>query len=192
MTVTITRGAEGLGRRAFSVADVERMLDVGVLDRDEKFELIRGEIVPMNAQLAPHAILKSRIGGWFSRRLDEAQFDVAIDVTVRLGGQGLLEPDVLICRKLIQIKREYLPIEAALLVVEVADTSLERDRDIKAPDYAQAGLPELWIVDLTARETLVHRLDEKGHWVTPTPVPFDAPLSALFAPSLLLTMSALA
>jgi len=51
----------------------------------------------------------------------------------------------------------YLPLTGAFLVIEVADTTLARDRDVKAPEYAKAGLAELWIVHVEAQETLVLR-----------------------------------
>jgi len=60
-----TRGMDGFDRRAFTVEDLDRMYEAGVLDRDERIELIRGELVPMNAQSTPHGFIKSRLGRWF-------------------------------------------------------------------------------------------------------------------------------
>lgn len=176
-----TRGMEGFDRRAFTVDDVQRMLEAGILDWDEKFELIRGEIVPMNSQLSPHSQMKARI----LRRLSAATPDdclIANDVTVRLPN-GLFEPDVLIWNPIKQ--RAFIPLSAALIAVEVSDTTLRRDLT-KSEDYVAGGLGELWIVDLNARETLVFRQARARETV-----PFNTPLSPLFAPALSLTIAEL-
>jgi Uma2 family endonuclease len=76
------------------------------------------------------------------------------------------------------------------LVVEVADTRLKRDREIKAPDYGAAGLPEQWIVDLDTRGALVWRQAPAGVSELET-VSFDQPLAPLFDPSLVLAIAEL-
>jgi Uma2 family endonuclease len=183
----LTRGAEGLDRRAFTVDDLDAMFAAGILDSEDKIELIRGEIVPMAAQHTPHFLTKSRISRWFNRALAPEAFDVGVDGTVKLGPPGLFEPDLVMLPRLKELKREYLTISEALLVIEVADTSLKRDREIKAPDYGAAGLPELWIVDLDKRRTLVWRQTPAGYSELET-VSFDQPLAPLFEPSLALAI----
>jgi Uma2 family endonuclease len=117
-------------------------------------------------------------------------YDVGVDGTVKLGPAGLFESDLVILPRLKEVKREYLPISTALLVIEVADTTLKRDREIKAPDYGAAGLPELWIVDLDTRRTLVWRQAPAGFSELET-VSFDQPLTPLFDPSLVLAIAEL-
>lgn len=175
-----TRGAEGLPRRAFTIEDVEKMLAAGILDRDEKFELIRGEIVPMNAQLSTHAILKTRIALWLDRHLPK-ELEAIVEPSVRLQPQRLFEPDIAVVPRAAPT-REFLPIERLLLAVEVADASLARDRNIKAPDYALAGLPELWIVDLAGEETLVMTNPRPEGYGAVEALPFHAPLTPRCAP----------
>ena len=58
MNVAITRAAEGFTRRAFTVADVFRMIEAGIIDEDEQFELIEGEIVPMSPKGNQHEVIK--------------------------------------------------------------------------------------------------------------------------------------
>jgi len=177
MTTLATRAAEGLPRRAFTVSDVQRMLEAGILDWDEKFELIGGEIVPMPSQLLPHAIFKTRIARWLMAKAP-SDLEVVIEPTVTIQDKGLFEPDVVVFESR-PIARSFLPIAEIRLAIEVADTSLDRDLK-KARDYADAGLPELWIVDLNARQTLVFRT-ENGVWTEKAPVPFDQPIEALCA-----------
>ncbi len=183
----LTRGAEGLDRRAFTVDDLDAMFAADILDREDKMELIRGEIVPMAAQHTPNFAMKSRISRWFNRALAPEALDVGVDGTVKLGPAGLFEPDLVILPRLKELKREYLTISEALLVIEVAHTSLKRDREIKAPDYGAAGLLELRIVDLDKRRTLVWRQTPAGFSELET-VSFDQPLAPLFEPSLALAI----
>lgn len=178
MSVQLTREAEGLDRRAFSVEEVERMLEAGILDWDDKFELIGGEIVPMNAQNTPHLIIKSRVARWLGSALD-ATFDVGIDGTVKVGAEHLFEPDVFVARRLDAKKRGFVGIADALLVIEVADTTLKRDMGVKARAYAKAGLAELWVVDLEARVTHVHRAPGEKGYASIAALAFDDALAPL-------------
>ncbi len=186
MSTQLTRGAEGLDRRAFSVEEVERMLEAGILDWDDRFELIEGELVPMNAQNTPHSLIKSRIGRWYGRALDDT-FDVGVDVTMRVSEKALFEPDVVILKRLDARAKGFVNIADALLVIEVADTTLKRDMGVKARAYAKAGLVELWVVDLEARVTHVHRAPGEKGYASIVPVAFDAALTPLsFAAPVLL------
>lgn len=182
-----TRGAEGLPRRAFSVGDVEAMLESGVLDWDEKFELIRGEIVPVSPEKSRHAQMKADLCRFYARILP-LNLKVGNDITVKLPG-GLFEADVLVWRPV--ARRDFITIDRAELAIEVADSSLVRDRDLKAPDYGRAGLPELWIVDLNARVTLVYRRGARAGFGRPRTVAFDQPLTALIAPAAPVTVAEL-
>lgn len=91
-----TRAAEGLDRRAFSMADVEKMIEAGIIDQDEKFELIDGEIVPMmSPQAMPHVMMRTRIGNWLGRTAP-SDLEVVQDATLLLAEKTFLEPDVLV------------------------------------------------------------------------------------------------
>lgn len=110
-------------------------------------------------------------------------------MSVKLAQTSLFDPDIYICRRIPVLKREYQPTQNALLVIEVADTSLRRDRDVKAVDYAAAGLPELWIVDLGARVTIVMRQHGAGGFGPSRSIRFEDALSPLFAPALSVTIA---
>ena len=92
--VFLTRAAEGLDRRGFTLAEVEKMIAAGILDADEKFELIDGEIVPTSPQATPHLLMKGRIGRWLAGAAP-ASLDVIQDATLVLAPKTFLEPDVL-------------------------------------------------------------------------------------------------
>jgi Uma2 family endonuclease len=169
-----TRGADGFARRAFTVDDVERMLAAGILGADEKFELIGGEIVPMSPEMRPHLVLKSRLGKWLAQSAPPGT-EVLFDGAMRLKNAALLEPDLAVVKRQSLTHPGYTPIEDALLVVEIASAGLARDL-AKAKAYAAAGVPELWIVDMQARETRVFRTLD-GDWAEGAAAAFTQSLS---------------
>lgn len=177
--VFLTRGAEGLDRRGFTLAEVEKMIEVGILDADEKFELIDGEIVPKGPQATPHLYMKGRIGRWLAGAAP-ATLDVIQDATLVLAPKTFLEPDILVLSP--DRRRRYPRPDQAMLVVEIADTSRARDLHTKAPRYGAAGVPELWVVELNERVTYVFRGPGSEAWANAAQVGFDDPLEALFLP----------
>jgi len=135
-----TRGAEGLPRWRFTVADVEAMVEAGILDEDERVELIRGELVPMSPKGSRHEVLKAALNRHWQRVCpDDVQ--VTQETTFRLSDDTYLEPDFVVYPSdvgLVGIRGENV-----LLVVEVGDTSTRYDRGRKAKLYAQFGIREL-------------------------------------------------
>ncbi|HEY7293448.1 MAG TPA: Uma2 family endonuclease, partial [Dehalococcoidia bacterium] len=127
-------------RRRFSVDEYERMIEAGILDEDEHVELLAGEIVCMAPIGSRHANLVSFLLNWFARRLPETVHVRAQD-PIRLPPFGEPEPDIAIVRGTLGTYSHAHPTAAdILLVIEVADTSLARDRDVKVPLYATAGI----------------------------------------------------
>lgn len=178
--VFLTRGGEGLDRRGFTLAEVEKMIDAGILDRDEKFELIDGEIVPMmSPQASPHMQMKGRIARWLGAAAPQS-LEVVADATLVLAEKTFLEPDILVYRA--DKRRRYVRADQALLAVEVADTSRSRDLSTKAPRYGAAGVPDLWVVELNERVTYVCRGPVSESWPNPMQVGFGDSLAPLFLP----------
>lgn len=155
MTVPITTmAAEGLPRRAFTIADVERMVEAGLIDPDERFELIGGEIVPMSPKGNRHEVLKTWLNRFFAAHLP-ATVEFTPETTFRLAADTFLEPDFVVYDKASGL--EELTGPAALLVVEVGDTSLAYDRGRKAILYAAFGIRELWVIEAERLHVRVHR-----------------------------------
>ena len=130
------------------------MVQAGVFDEHERFELIGGEIVPMNAKGIQHEILKAALNVHFVHTSPDA-FRVVPETTFRLSEDTFVEPDFVFFRKTDGLAN--LSPATALLAVEVADTSLRWDLGRKALIYAQFGIPELWVIDAIKRTTHVHR-----------------------------------
>jgi Uma2 family endonuclease len=155
MNIQVTRAAEGLDRRAFTIADLERMVEAGILAPDERVELIGGELVPMSAKGARHEAIKAALVLRWGRACPD-DFLFVPETGLRLDAQNYVEPDFIIVARTKRLAEVTGP--DVLLAVEVADSSLDFDLHRKPQVYAAFGVRELWVVD--ARRRLVHRHDE--------------------------------
>lgn len=149
-----TTAAEGLPRRRFTVAEIEAMTAAGILDEDERIELIGGEIVPMLAKGNRHEMLKSALNLYWARRLP-ADLMFVTETTFRFTTDTYLEPDFVFYPKATGIPG--LTAATARLVVEIADASLGYDLGRKAALYASFGIAELWVIDAARLDTHLHR-----------------------------------
>jgi Uma2 family endonuclease len=150
----VTSAAEGLPRRRFTVAEVEAMVAAGVMEEDERVELIGGELVPMSPKGLAHEVLKTALADrWY--RLPDGEAELIIATTFRLSEDTYLEPDVVVFPRASGIRG--LRANNALLVVEIADSSLVYDMGRKAALYASFGIRELWVIDAVRLTTRVFR-----------------------------------
>ena len=152
--VRVTSAAEGLPRRRFTVAEVEAMVAAGVMEEDERVELIGGELVPMSPKGNQHEVVKiALLRRWYRMAPDD--FDLAPETTFRLSEDTYLEPDVVIYPRASGIRG--LGADNVLLVVEIANSSLRYDIGRKAALYASFGIRELWVIDAVRLTTRVFR-----------------------------------
>jgi Uma2 family endonuclease len=144
-------------RRLFTVDEYMRMIDAGILREGERVELIEGEILQMAAMGSKHiGCLVWHVRWWSTNVAGRALLTVQTPLV--LGPNNEPEPDVLLMRPRDDLYRNAKPgAEDALLVIEIADTSLRYDREVKQQLYAGAGIREFWIVDLLHLQVLVHR-----------------------------------
>ncbi len=149
-----TSAAEGLPRRRFTVAEVEAMVAAGVMEEDERVELIGGELVPMSPKGNHHEVLKAALlQRWY--RASPEEFGLVPETTFRLSEDTYLEPDVVIYPRTSGIRG--LTANNVLLVVEIANSSLRYDTGRKAALYASFGIRELWVIDAVRLTTRVFR-----------------------------------
>jgi Uma2 family endonuclease len=187
MTVQSILKVAPLPQRPFTVAEYDRMIEVGILTEDERIELIEGVIVEMSPIGRRHASYVKRLITLLSRRIgDEVQLD--IQNPIHLSDYSEPQPDALLLKLRGDYYIEALPSPAdVLLVIEVADTSLDYDRNVKVPLYARAGIPEVWVINLAAETVEVYtqpgdptyqrvQTRKKGDVLTPTTLP-DVTLS---------------
>ncbi len=134
-------------KRRFSVEEYRRMAQAGILSEDDRVELIEGDVVEMVPIGKRHAACVARLTALLAPLRDRAI--VWIQNPIRLGPFSEPQPDAVLLRPRRDFYAQGLPEpQDALLVIEVAETSGDYDRAIKAPLYARARIPEAWIVDL--------------------------------------------
>jgi Uma2 family endonuclease len=150
-----TQAAEGLLRRRWTVAEIEAMVAAGILLEDERFELIGGEVVPMSPKGNQHEVVKKALQQHWVPLIVGSPIDLITETTLRVSADEFLEPDFLFWPRSIPLKD--VTASSALLIVEVADTSLAYDLGRKAGIYARLGLRELWVVNAVTLATTIHR-----------------------------------
>lgn len=183
-----TTAAEGLPRRRFRVAELEQMVAAGILEEDERIELIGGEVVPMSPKGNQHEVLKVALNLYWAPRLP-ADLQFATETTFRLTPDTYLEPDFVFYPKVVGIKG--LTASTALLVVEVSDSSLGYDLGRKAALYAGFGIAELWVIDAVKLETRIHRDPTPTGYRTILDLPADRTLIPELGAALSVTLSTL-
>jgi Uma2 family endonuclease len=144
-------------RHRFSVQDYYAMARAGILTEDDRVELLDGEVVVMTPIGSRHAVCVDRVTRLFFLRFD-GRAAVRVQNPVRLSGNSEPQPDVALLELPLERYAAAHPSPPdVLLVVEVADTSLERDRALKLPLYARAGISDIWIVNLEEGEIEIYR-----------------------------------
>ncbi len=165
--------------KRFTWTDVESMIRAGVIEEGGPEELLDGEIWVMPAEGEAHIDVKT----WLNRHLVKSAPDaigIACDTTLRLSETHAPSPDFYLFPA--TVKPSAVRGADVLLLIEIADTSVKADLEIKGPKYREYGVREYWVVDLAARVTHVHRLD--GAWPARPPAPFETEIAPGFAPDL--------
>jgi Uma2 family endonuclease len=152
-TVASTRKAGQ--RRLWTAEEYERLVGAGVIGEHERVELIEGEILTMAPQDLPHRNGIRRAARAVGRAF-AGQGDLLVQLPLPLSDGSLPEPDVAVVAEPVPEHDDPQAL-TALLVVEVASSSLSFDRERKASLYAKGGVPDYWIVNLLDAQLEVHR-----------------------------------
>ncbi len=176
-----TQAADGYSRRKWSASEVARLLETGVLEDGDPFELIGGELVAMAAKGVRHEGVRNELMMHWVRRLP-ARIKFAVEAPLRLGPHDEPEPDLMLFPAGIGVND--VRGESVLLVVEVADTSWQKDSLLKAALYARFGVCEYWVLNVLAGSTRVHREPSAGGYQQVREVAFAERLEPLRVPEL--------
>lgn len=188
MTVLIsTRDADGWDRVRFSSEAYFKLFDTGVLPSDLRAELVGGELLPMAPLHLRHGSFTMRLGSWAINTF-EPSLRVAGPISVVLSEDTVLEPDIAVFDDVLE-GRVPVPARICQLAIEVADTTQKRDLELKAPRYAAAGVPEVWVVDLDKDVTHVLRQPTHEGYAASEHIPFATRLSPLCRPDASVVMA---
>ena len=135
-----------LQRRLLNLHEFDLMKEAGIFTEDDRVELFDGELLAMSTVGGRHTGCITRCDRQLQRGIDSALL-ISVQNPLRIGGRTEFMPDLIVYRG--EEASNEVPLAAQVLVVmEVADSSRNYDRTIKAPRYAEAGIPEMILVDL--------------------------------------------
>ena len=147
-------------RRRFTAEEFHRMGEAGLFREDGRIELIDGEILMMTPIGPRHVYYVNRLTSVLIRAVGDLAI-ISPQNPVGIERRSEPQPDLVVLRARGRDYFNALPgKDDALLVVEVADSSLEYDRSVKMPLYANAGIPESWLLDVDA--CVIERCTEPG------------------------------
>jgi Uma2 family endonuclease len=134
------------------------MAEAGIFDesggthtKNNRLELIRGEIIDMSPIGAKHNAYIARLTDTFFTKL-HGQAVIYVQSSLRLDSHSEPQPDLVLLKSRPDFYEEELPKPSdVLLIIEVADSSIAYDREVKLPLYAEAGILEFWLVDINKR-----------------------------------------
>lgn len=138
-------------RKKFTVSQYHQMIKTGILTDRDRVELLNGEIIEMSPVGRRHAACVDRLTELFVLQLVSKAI-VRIQNPIRLSNDSEPQPDIAILKRRDDFYATGHPRPSDIfLVIEVADTTIEFDREIKIPTYAQENIPIVWLVDLNAQ-----------------------------------------
>jgi Uma2 family endonuclease len=186
-----TQAAEGLPRWRWTVDELERIAAAGFFTEYDEFELIGGEMVPMSPEGRRHVRIRAEL----SLRITELALAagglmVISEPQFNLSRDSYLKPDILVHPR--SINTYDLRPADALLLVEIADTSLRYDMKTKMPLYAEHGVPEYWVIHAATLMTTVHRQPKGSVYAFVEEVSPDMLLVPKLVPQLAISLHALA
>jgi Uma2 family endonuclease len=165
----------------WTLAEFERLTELGILAEDDRIELIGGELVPMSPKGNRHERVCGAIHNWLRRHL-HGDIDYHPEPGWHADASNYFEPDFLVGPA--GFDRTSIPPADVLLLIEVAHSSLAFDTTTKAGQYAALGVREYWVVDAVSLATRVHRGPAAAGYAEKSTVAPDELLTASLIPSL--------
>ncbi len=143
--------------RLWTVNDYHRMVEAGILQLDERLELIEGQIIKMSPKGTAHEAAITRLERILRRQLGDRVI-IRLQSPIQLNNRSEPEPDVAVVQSDPQDYEDHHPTPAeAYLLIEVADSSLKFDCETKAQLYARSGIADYWVLDVSDRQLHVFR-----------------------------------
>jgi Uma2 family endonuclease len=140
------------GLRLFTAEEYQRLAEIGILDEDERVELIEGRIVQMPAKNTRHTTATTRANRYFNRLFGERVI-IRVQDPILLNDFSEPEPDIVLAAPPDERYLEHHPTPKDIfLVLEIADSSLAYDRDVKCPLFARNGIVQFCLLNVRDRE----------------------------------------
>ena len=179
------REAAADGQRRYTVAEYFALVEIGVLGERDRIELLAGEIIVMSPIGDPHADCTDLMAGDLIVAL-RGRARVRVQGPIQLDDRSRPEPDLAVLRLRPGYDTSPATPDDVYLVIEVSDSSLRYDRGEKLARYAEAGIPEVWIVNLQGRELEVYTEPSGAGYVGVRRIPADGSVSPQAFPDVML------
>ncbi|WP_457623670.1 Uma2 family endonuclease [Persephonella sp.] len=165
-------------RYKFKVKDIEKMYQAGVFREDEKIELLNGEVYRLSPIVLRHSIVVDNINKILNRIILQDEelnntYTVRVQNPVYIDAGNLPEPDISIVKNDYIKDKQHPKPKYIELIIEVSDTTLEKDRDLKLPIYAKKKIKQVWIVDLSSNQIEVYTNPYKNEYLNMKIYPID-------------------
>lgn len=151
-----------LARKLFTTAEYHQMIETDVFKEGDRLELLEGELYEMSPIGSPHAAAVNRLTRFLILLLADAAI-VSVQNPIELSEYSEPQPDLTLLKRRDDFYAQALPAAADVLVaIEVSDTTHEKDRNVKLPAYARAGIAEAWLIDLYNDRIEIHAQPYNG------------------------------
>ena len=169
--------------RLLTVQEYHRMAEAGIFHPEERLELIAGQVIRMSAKGTAHESAITRTERLLRQRLGE-QVLLRLQSPIQLDDYSEPEPDIAVVMPNPLDYDDHHPCpEEVFLLIEVADSSLKYDREVKALAYAKSGIADYWILDVNQRKLHVYRLPSPDGYQSETILSEDVTISPLAFPN---------
>jgi len=146
----------------YNIADYHRMAECGILSAQDSVELLAGNVIDKAPISSQHAGSVNKLNSLFSHAVAHSAI-VSIQDPVILSDLSEPQPDIALLHYREDFYSNAHPrAKDIYLLIEVADSTLRYDRTVKMPLYAQAGIPEVWIVNVEGKTLEVHQQPVDG------------------------------
>lgn len=172
----------------FNIETYHRLISAGILHEDDRVELIEGRIVDMTPIGTRHSACVNRLNSLFDRKLQGRVIVSVQNPVLLLKEESESGPDITLLKYREDFYSDQLPkAEDVLLLVEVADTSVDYDRGIKIPLYARANIQEVWLVNLMENCIEIYSSPRSGGYEFSKTIRNDQTISPKAFPDISLT-----
>jgi len=168
--------------RLITVQEYHRMAEAGILDADERVELIDGYILKMAAKGTAHSSATTRTARLMEQLL-AGQVWIRVQEPIRLNNYSEPEPDIAVVQSDPLDYADHHPtVSEVYLVIEVSDSTFQKDCGLKAKAYARSHILDCWVLDVTERKLHVFRSPSQDGYESETVLLEDAVISPLQFP----------
>ena len=173
----------------FTTDEYHRLGEVGILNEDDRVELLDGDLVVREPVGGDHRTLVDSLNIFFATRIDQNRYRIGIQNPISLDPHSEPQPDVVLYAA--SVRGRHPRPDEIFLLVEVADTSLAYDRGPKLAAYARASIREVWVIDVLRQRVAVYRNPDQGRYQSSLEAAGDDLLAVEFFPDITLSVSAI-